>query len=143
MKNIAFLLLTLLIISCNSDNNSDNNQFLPPSSINYQINLDLPQFSDLKFAGNHYVDRTENGSIKGIIIYNINETQYSAFELSDPNHVPSTCSTQTVNGLTATCDCDDGNAYNIITGQQTEGSGQFGLRPYAIRRTGNVLTITN
>ncbi|WP_025742748.1 Rieske (2Fe-2S) protein [Aquimarina pacifica] len=143
MKKIVFLLLTLLILSCSSDDGSDNNQFLPSTSINYQINLDLPQFSDLKFSGNHYVDKTENGSIKGIIIYNLNDTQFSAFELSDPNHVPSSCSTQTINGLTATCDCEDGNSYNIITGQQTEGEGQFSLRAYAIRRTGNILSISN
>ncbi len=143
MKNSIFLLQIFLILSCSSDDRSDNNQFLPPSSINYQINLNLPQFNPLKFPGNHLIDRTENGSIKGIIIYNIDDSQYSAFELSDPNHSPNDCSTQTVEGITSTCECDDGNSYNIVTGQQTSGEGQFGLRRYNIRRDGNTLFITN
>ncbi|WP_108807297.1 Rieske (2Fe-2S) protein [Aquimarina spinulae] len=143
MKKTLFLASILLILSCSSDDNGDNNQFLPPSSVNYQINLNLPQFNPLKFPSNHLVDNSENGSIKGVIIYNIDNTQYAAFELSDPNHAPSSCSTQTIDGITATCNCDDGNSYNIVTGQQTSGEGQFGLRRYNVRREGNTLFISN
>ncbi|WP_438425922.1 Rieske (2Fe-2S) protein [Aquimarina macrocephali] len=143
MKKTLFLASVLLILSCSSDDNGDNNQFLPPSSVNYQINLNLPQFNKLKFPSNHFVDNSENGSIKGVIIYNIDNTQYSAFELSDPNHSPSSCSAQTIDGITSTCNCDDGNSYNIVTGQQTSGDGQFGLRRYRVRREGNTLFISN
>ncbi|EZH74850.1 hypothetical protein ATO12_08920 [Aquimarina atlantica] len=143
MKKTLFFAGIFLILSCGSDDNGDNNQFLPPSSVNYQINLNLPQFNSLKFPSNHLVDNSENGSIKGVIIYNIDNTQYAAFELSDPNHAPSSCSTQTIDGITATCNCDDGNSYNIITGQQTSGDGQFGLRRYNVRREGNILFISN
>lgn len=143
MKNILFLILPILVLSCSSDDRPDNNQFLPPTRINYQINLNLPQFNKLKFPGNHFIDYTANGSIKGIIIYNVDNTQYTAFELSDPNHTPSDCSTQDIKGITASCNCKDGNAYNIITGQQTSGDGQFALRRYTIRRDGNTLSISN
>lgn len=143
MKKTLFFAGIFLILSCSSDDNRDNNQFLPPSSVNYQINLNLPQFNSLKFPSNHLVDNSENGSIKGVIIYNIDNTQYAAFELSDPNHSPSSCSTQTIDGITATCNCDDGNSYNIVTGQQTSGDGQFGLRRYNVRREGNTLFISN
>ena len=77
MKKTLFFASILLILSCSSDDNGDNNQFLPPSSVNYQINLNLPQFNPLKFPSNHLVDNSENGSIKGVIIYNIDNTQYS------------------------------------------------------------------
>ncbi len=143
MKKILFLLSFILLIACSSDDRPDNNQFLPNVSINHQINLNLPQFNNLKFDGNHFVDRSENGSVKGIIIYSITSTQYNAFELSDPNHPPSSCSTQSIDGITATCDCDDGNSYNIFDGQKMTGDGQFGLRRYSIRREGNTLFITN
>ncbi|PKV48408.1 hypothetical protein ATE84_0407 [Aquimarina sp. MAR_2010_214] len=146
MKKTLFLASVLLILSCSSDNKVDNNQFLPPSNVNYQINLNLPQFNPLKFPGNHLVDNTENGSIRGIIIYNIDNTQYAAFELSDPNHSPNNCSAVSVENqtsITATCGCDDGNSYNIVTGQQTSGDGQFGLRRYNVRREGNTLFISN
>ncbi|WP_062056826.1 Rieske (2Fe-2S) protein [Aquimarina longa] len=143
MKKTLFLISIFLVISCSNDDRNDNNQFLPPSNINYQINLNLPEYNPLKFDGNHFVDKSENGSIKGIIIYHITGDQYSAFELSDPNHTPSSCSAQSIEGITATCNCKDGNSYNIITGQQTSGDGRFGLRRYKIRRDGNNLFITN
>jgi hypothetical protein len=145
MKKTFFLGSILLILSCSDDNNGDNNQFLPPSNVNYQINLNLPQYVNLRSPGNNFIDRTENGSIRGIIIYNLNNTQYSAFELSDPNHSPNNCSAIEVeNGtsVTATCGCDDENSYDIITGQKTSGNG-FGLRRYNVQKEGNTLFISN
>ncbi len=143
MQKTLCIVYILIITSCSSDDRADNNPFLPATTINYSINLNLPQFNDLDFPGNHFVDRSANGSIKGIIIYNLDNTLYSAFELSDPNHSPNNCSTQSIEGIIATCNCDDGNSYNIFTGQQTAGEGQFGLRRYNIRREGNTLFITN
>ncbi len=51
-----------------------------------------------------------------LLIYNLNNDQYMAFELTDPNHVPQPCSSLVVKGTEATCSCDDGNEYTIITG---------------------------
>lgn len=146
MNKIVFLVVGLLIISCKkNDDNRDNNPFLPPSAINnYQINLNLPQFNDLQFISGYVEDKSNNGSIRGIGIYNVNDTQYIAFELSDPNRTPSECSTLSVKGVVATCKCDGCDSeYDILTGQPIAGGGQYGLRRYNIRRDGNTLTITD
>ena len=66
-----------------------------------------------------------------------------AFELTDPNHVPSSCSVLEVDGIQASCGCEDGNVYSIITGQLVEGQGEYTLKPYRVERAGNVLQISN
>ena len=48
-----------------------------------------------------------------------------------------------VEGLTATCRCDDANEYNIITGEITKGEGEYAMKPYRIERRGNVIEISN
>ena len=42
--------------------------------------------------------------------------QLYCFELSDPNHPIQHCSTLTVDGVIATCSCDDGNAIILLNG---------------------------
>ena len=147
MNKIVFLVVVcLLMISCKSDDdNRDQNPFLPPSAIgSYQINLNLPQFKPLEFSGGFVEDISNNGSIRGIGIYRLNDTQFIAFDLSDPNVTPSECSRLSVNGVVATCNCEGcNNEYNIVTGQPSKGGGQYGLRPYAIRREANILIITD
>ncbi len=145
-KIVCLIVVGFLMISCKGDDdNRDQNPFLPPSAIgSYQINLNLPQFNPLKFTSGYVEDKSDNGSIRGIGVFNVNDTQYIAFELSDPNLTPSDCSRLSVKGVMATCKCDGcDNEYNIITGQPTKGGGRYGLRFYNIRREGNVLTITD
>ena len=105
------------------------------------MDLSLPQYNKLNYPGNSFV--TRNYGLNGIVVYNLNNDQYLAFELSDPNHVLTDCSTLFVEGLEAKCSCDDGNVYSIITGQRVAGEGQYSLKPYRVERLGNVLRISN
>ena len=140
-KTISFLFLFLALVACSSsDDNFRNNPNLPDLNFRLQLNLSLPEYNDLQFAGNSYVTYTYG--VKGIVIYNINNSQYVAFELSDPNHPPSECSGMTVEGVIASCNCDD-NKYNVITGELSEGEGQYTMKPYRIQRSGNVIEVWN
>ncbi|MDY8135019.1 hypothetical protein [Aquimarina sp. 2201CG5-10] len=143
MKRLAFLIFSLLtLISCDSDDRV-NNSFLPNVAVNFEINLNLPEYDNLDFPGGHFVETTAGRGIRGVILYNVNDQQFTAFELSDPNHSPSSCSSQSVDGIISTCNCNDGNSYNIVTGQQTAGEGQFGLKSYRVQKQGNTLFISN
>ena len=136
------LLFLVLFNSCSSENNERiNNPYLTNTSFILDLNLNLPEYNSLNFPGNSYV--TYNYGINGVVIYNINNSQFTAFELSDPNHALSECSTLSVSGIIATCNCQDGNSYNILTGEITEGSGQYTLKPYRVRKSGNVLEVSN
>ena len=135
------LLISLLLSCSTSDNNSNNNPFLVDTNFYLNINLSLPEYNSLNFPGNSYV--TYNYGLNGVVVYNINNTQYLAFELTDPNHSVSNCSRLTVQGLLATCNCGDGNEYNILTGEITQGEGQYALKSYRVRKNGNTLEIYN
>lgn len=140
-KFFSFLLLFILMTACSgSDDSIRNNPNLPDLNFRFQINLNLPEYNDLQFPGNSFATYTQG--IKGVVIYNINNSQFVAFELSDPNHPPSNCSAMTVNGVIASCSCDS-NEYNVITGQITEGDSQYTLKPYRVQRSGNVLEVYN
>lgn len=137
-----FLLIFCLFYSCTPDDAPQaNNPYLPNLSVQLDLNLSLPEYNRLNFPGNSYV--TYNYGINGIVMYNINNIQYTAFELSDPNHPLTDCSKLTVEGVIATCSCDDGNSYNILTGEPTQGPGPYSLKPYRVRKSGNVLEIFN
>lgn len=141
-KYLLYLVSSLLLISCTPDDNIRNeNPNLVDLRFAFQIDLNLPQYNQLNFPGNSVV--TYNYGINGIVIYNINNTSYTAFELTDPNHIPRDCSVLSVRGTEATCNCNDGNVYTIITGQQIGGQGQYPLKPYRIVRYGNILEISN
>lgn len=143
IKNIILsLAFVAFLFSCTADDNERiNNPYLTNISFILDLNLNLPEYNALNFPGNSYV--TYNYGINGVVIYNVNNSQFTAFELSDPNHALSGCSTLSVSGIIATCNCNDGNSYNILTGEITEGSGQYSLKPYRVRKSGNVLEVYN
>ena len=118
-KKIVALLMVLSLVSCsnNDDNSQNQNPYLAIPPVNISLNLNLPEYNALKFPGNSII--YTNQGIKGIVIYCVTENQYTASELSDPNHIPNSCSRMSVEGIIASCLCDDGNSYDIVTGQFT------------------------
>ncbi|WP_081208597.1 Rieske (2Fe-2S) protein [Salegentibacter sediminis] len=141
-KILVGLIISIFLSGCSTDdNNRLNNPNLPDLNFRLQLNLDLPEYNNLQYPGNSY--STYSNGIRGIVVYNINNSQYTAFELSDPNHPPNNCSAMQVTGITAKCPCEDGNEYNIVTGELTAGEGQYSLKPYRIERRGNVIEVYN
>lgn len=142
MKRILCLFCLIpIFLGCSGDDETRNNPYLPNLNFSVRFDLSLPEYNQLNFPGNHFT--TYNYGINGIVIFNLNNDQYMAFELTDPNHVPQECSLLTVQGTEATCSCNDGNKYTIVTGQQTAGEGQYLLKPYRVIRRGDVLEVSN
>lgn len=133
--------LFLIFLGCSPDDDVRQNPYLPHLNFSVRFDLSLPEYNQLNFPGNKFV--TRNYGINGIVIFNLNNDQYLAFELTDPNHVPQHCSSLTVEATEAICSCGDGNKYTIITGQPISGNGEYSLKPYRAVRVGNVLEISN
>ncbi|MGB0881288.1 MAG: hypothetical protein ACPGTO_12090, partial [Polaribacter sp.] len=112
MKKVFFTFIAILIFSnCTTD--SQNNDVLPYVQINQSVDLSLPEFVNLNVPGGWAYG---NGGIKGIIIYNINGTQFKAFERAAPHLQPSSCSQMVVeNTIIMKCPCDD-SEFQIING---------------------------
>ncbi|MFD2517109.1 hypothetical protein [Salinimicrobium flavum] len=140
-RSLLCIALSLMFMGCSGDDEIRNNPYLPNLNFTLRLDLSLPEYNNLNFPGNSYT--TYNYGINGIVVYNLNNDQYMAFELTDPNHVIQECSWLEVTRTEAKCSCNDGNKYTIITGQRLEGQGEYSLKPYRVRRAGNVLEITN
>lgn len=140
-KIFLYLLLSLPFLSCSGDDEIRQNPYLQDIRFSARFDLNLPEYNQLNYNGNHFV--TNRYGLKGIVIYRFTENQYMAFELTDPNHVPQSCSILTVNGIEASCSCGDGNIYSIITGQLVAGEGQYSLKPYRAVLRGNILEVSN
>ena len=142
MKRFLLLLsLFFTLLGCSPDNEIRQNPYLPHLNFSVRMDLSLPEYNQLNFPGNKFV--TRNYGINGIVIFNLNNDQYLAYELTDPNHPPQPCSVLVVSGTEAICSCEDGNKYSIITGELIAGEGPYGLKPYRAVRTGSVLQISN
>ena len=147
MKNLIFkTIICLLIVSCSKSNEvNNNNPYIPNYSFDTGslINTNLPQYNSLQFPGNHII-LGNNYGVNGVVIYYISGSQYTAFELTDPNHNIQSCSKLSVEGIIATCSCSDGNSYEIVTGQAQEGTtGQYLLKPYFVEVNGNIIRVYN
>lgn len=142
MKNPLFaIVMSLLFLNCSSDDEIRENPYLPNQNVNVQLDLNLPQYDRLNFPGSHVI--LQHVGINGIVVYNMNNTLYSAFELTDPNHPIQDCSILQVEGAEAHCSCNDGNIYDIITGQQQAGEGGYSLKQYRTERYSNIIEISN
>jgi hypothetical protein len=142
-SKLIALFLGLILISCtNDDTRNDNNPNLLSPLISVNLNLNLPQFNPLKFPGNSLI--LDGEGIRGVVIYNVNNDLYTAFELSDPNHTPNGCSKMSINGILASCPCTtDTNIYDIVTGQHQSNEVLYPLQQYLVIRNGDNIQVTN
>ncbi len=142
---LLYLFLGLTLVACsknNNDNINDNNPYINPPIVNLNLNLNLPEYNPLRFPGNSVI--LPQQGIKGIIVYNVNNSLYTAFDLTDPNHIPSGCSKMTIEGVVATCtSCGDENSYDIVTGQHQSNQQSYPMIQYRSQRNGDNISVTN
>lgn len=129
-----------LTFSCEKDEVSSQCRYLANIGVNYEVNLNLPQYNQLNFISNSvYIPNIGNG---GIIVTN-SGTGYLAWDASDPNRIPTSCSTMTINGLECVSNCPDENSYSLITGQSLGIALECGLKAYRVEINGSNLFISN
>ena len=144
-KNIIKLciFITCIFISCNK-NSVIRNPFLPELDFEFSINLNLPLYNDLKFTGGSIL--INDFGHKGVILYNLNNNNYLAWEASCPNHKPNSCSKTEISGSLTVCGCEN-YQYSLVTGQLINPSpndtNQYAMINYGVRVSGNNLVIYN
>lgn len=143
MKHLFLILsLSIFTLGCSkNDDDKNDNPFLTYPPVNANLSLNLNQYNPLKFPGNSVIIP---GGIRGIVIYCATEDLYFAFELSDPNHSPNDCSQMTVDGVIASCPCEnDNNSYFITSGQHTSEPNNYPMQQYRVVRDGNTIRVSN
>lgn len=146
MKNSLYTVCLLLLLASCSKN--DNDRLRNPNllDINFQftVNMSLPKYSPLKFASNPVYVNGPNYGNAGVIIINTGAGTYRAFDAADPNHPVEACSTLIIDGIRGTCGCNDGNSYNLFTGQPLSEGLKYRLLEYRVINNGNgTLTVWN
>tara|TARA_B100000965_G_scaffold177219_1_gene147857 strand:- start:2238 stop:2669 length:432 start_codon:yes stop_codon:yes gene_type:complete len=135
-----FIIGLLLIIGCAKNNIDNRCNYLLNLDIYYEINLNLPQYSELNFISNSvYIPNVGNG---GIIVVN-SGSGYLAWDAADPNRTNLPCSVLTISGLEATSNCAEQNTYSLITGQSIGVALTCSLKPYRVESSGNILIISS
>ena len=141
MKAILPYLLCFFLLGCANDDQFNNCNFLLEVGVAANLNLNLPQYSPLLVTGNSvYVQNQGN---LGIIVVNTGLGRYRAWDAADPNHVPTSCSLLQINGLEATCGCDDQNKYELITGQSVGNPLPCILKEYRVSVSGSNILVNN
>lgn len=142
-KKCLYGVLLFILIGCSKDD-LERNPFLPAMRFSIPINLSLPQYDNLRFAGGSIL--LPNYGHKGIIIFNLNGNSYLAWEASCPNHLPSDCSQTQIVGVLAECSCED-YQYSLATGQllnPAEGQSEiYSMVMYQAILRGNTLELSN
>ena len=144
-KNIIkfSIFIICIFISCNK-NSVIRNPFLPELDFEFSINLNLPLYNDLKFTGGSLL--INDFGHKGVILYNLNNNNYLAWEASCPNHNPNSCSKTKLLGSLTECECEN-YQYSLATGQllnpSPKDTNQYPMINYGVRISGNNLIIYN
>ena len=139
-KNILTLFVITLLFGCDAGTINYNNPNIPNYPVNLQVNMSLPQYSNLQFASNYAVNYSQGA--RGIVIFNTG-SGFNAFDLACPNQLFSSCTIPLmINGIEAKCTCNPTeNPYSLFSGQSP---GQpYSLKPYRVEINGTNLVITN
>ena len=134
-----------MLFGCSTNSTSNNNPYLPNYTVNLDINMSLPQYSDLKFVSNGvYV---VGQGVRGVFVFNTG-SGYVAFDAACPNQALSSCSTMTfkkiddqrIDRTNVVCACDNAE-YSLFSGQSA--GKQYPLKQYRVEVNGNLLRVYN
>ena len=143
INGILFTLLTILNNSCQK-NNLDRNPYLQEFEFEYSVNLNLPQYDNIKYAGGNIL--IPQIGIKGVYLFNLSGNSFFAWEASCPNHNPNNCSQMKNIGVLIQCECENFK-YSLATGQlideATEPKKYYPLLNYPVKKNGSNLIISN
>lgn len=146
MKKYFLLLIAFpMLFGCSTNSTNNNNPYLPNYTVNLDINMSLPQYSDLKFVSNGiYV---AGQGVRGVFVFNTG-SGYVAFDAACPNQALSSCSTMTfkkiddqrIDRTNVVCACDNAQ-YSLFSGQSA--GKQYLLKQYRVEANGNLLRVYN
>lgn len=141
MKSLLLSLIVLFIVSCDDFEYKD---LLPDQQVDVRIDLSIPQYNALQVPGGWaYTPQGGGYGIKGIFIYNFNNSIYYAYERACPHLPLSECSVMEYADGSLVCPCDN-SRFNFLNGGVSTTGVQYNAREYHVQVTGsNSLRITN
>lgn len=139
--SLSLILLAALSTGCQD---KDENERVPRIQTDISLNLNLPEYNILLNPGGWlYL----TGGSRGIIVYRLNNDEFSAFDRHCTFNVQDACRVfvDENSGLTAADTLCCGSQFEIITGNVVEGPAQFQLQPFRTQfnQNSDILRIFN
>ena len=138
MKYFLFLIV-IFCFSCDKNKVVNNNLFLPNYTFSFDVNLNLPDYNNLEFAGNSVFINAPGVGVRGVFLFNTG-SDYLAYDAACPNQQLSDCSTMTLSQISATCPCDS-KKYSLYTGLSN--GEKFPMKAYRIEILDKTIRIYN
>ena len=136
MKIRILALFCLLFFSCQKEED-----YIQNVVVDINLNLTLPEFSDLQTVGN-YVFIT--GGVKGIIVYHQGFDIYKTYDRNCSYQPSLSCAKiDSVNSTIAICNCCDSKFLLGQNGQTIDGPALLSLKQYPNNLSGDFLYIYN
>ena len=136
MRIRILMLFCLLFFSCQKEEDYIQNVL-----VNINLNLTLPEFSDLQTVGN-YVFIT--GGVKGIIVYHQSFHIYKTYDRNCSYQPSMSCAKiDSVNSTIAICNCCDSKFLLDQNGKTINGPALLPLKQYPNNLSGDFLYIYN
>ena len=136
------LFFVLCLMGCSSDDRRQNNPNLLNVQFDIVLDLNLPEYSPLNFAGNAIYVGVPGIGNDGIIVVNTGSS-FVAWDASDPNEIPSDCTRLVIDGFNASSTCQNPNSYSLVTGQPLEDGLQYALLNYSVNANANSVRVFN
>lgn len=145
-KAIVFFLISVIIFSCESDDDRREERcrnFLN-KRVSTSLNLNLPSYADLQSPGNDLFIEDNIRFIQGVYIA-FSGIDYRVFELAEPNNPIGTCSSPPkLVGTDLVYMCGEKEVkYEILNGTKRGEENACPLLRYRAERSGNLLIISN
>tara|TARA_B100001778_G_C18101538_1_gene411980 strand:- start:17 stop:433 length:417 start_codon:yes stop_codon:yes gene_type:complete len=138
MKLLLQILLPTVVFLCSCKNQYEG---IPNINVNLYINIQNPQYQNLSGMGSWaYVE----GGSKGIIVFNLDNDNFLAYERHCPYDPQNSCSKISVDetNLFAVDTCCS-SKYQLIDGSVIDGPGSLPLKGYNTSFDGNIIHIWN
>ena len=120
---------------------SDDNDFIQEVYVNEQIDLSLPEYSDLNSPGSAiFID----GGVKGLIIYHEIGEKYKVYDRNCSYEPQQSCSKiDSINSGLAFCGCCSSVFTIYNNGEPINSPALLPLKSYNYSLSGNILNIYN
>ncbi|MGB0836489.1 MAG: hypothetical protein ACPGRE_00190 [Flavobacteriaceae bacterium] len=145
MKPFLPIFTLLFLLSLTACDSYEPNSLLPNAQVDFTVDMNLPQYQALLIPGGYVF--VQNQGIRGVYIYNLNNSTYKAFDAACPGIAASpqqACAQMNLlDGILLECPCN-GNTYSILDGSpQQEGNAYVAKEYSALKNGPNSLRIRN
>lgn len=132
---LFFAISSFLQISCSKDHYG-----IPEVTFNKDFSLLDPRYRGLAVSGGYAL--SDDGGVAGIVVYN-NGGSFVAFDRCSTVNPENRCAVDVGNGGLSLIDACSGGVFDITNGMPSRAPAERPLKPYQVRRMGDIISVLN